>query len=76
MKGLKLFAIIKTYYRLKFQDMEAVEREVCKKLEGKKNLLLVKRSSVLEDTVHYMAKDGFNPSSGITVSGCTIQKVT
>ena len=50
--------------------MEAVGIEVSKKLEGKKNLLLLTRSSVLEDTVHYMAKDGFNPSSGITVSTC------
>ena len=55
--------------------METVGIKVSKKLEGKKNLLLVTRSSVLEDTVHYMAKDGFNPSSFITVSGCIIRKV-
>ena len=30
--------------------------------------MLIGRDSVLEDTLHYMSKEGFNPAYGITVS--------
>ena len=50
------------------KDLEEVGKVVSRKLtSGKRNLMLISRDCVLEDTIHYMSKDGFNPTCGITV---------
>ena len=39
------------------------------RLTGKRNLMLIGRDSVLEDTLHYVSKESFNATHGITVRG-------
>lgn len=54
---------------LKLKDLEEVGRVVSRKLiSGKRSLMLIDRDCVLEDTLHYMSKEGFNPAYPITVS--------
>ena len=59
---------INNHYSSRVKDLEEVGKVVSRKLtSGKRNLMLISRDCVLEDTIHYMSKDGFNPTCGITV---------
>ena len=55
-------------YSKSFEDMEEVASTLQNRFVGRKVLMLVKRSSILDDTLHYMTKENFTPTSGITVS--------
>ena len=52
----------------KVQHMQEVVSIVSGNLVGRKVMLLVRRISVLEDTIHCMSKNSFSPASGITVN--------
>ena len=59
---------INNHYSSRVKDLEEVGKVVSRKLtSGKRNLMLISRDCVLEDTIYYMSKDGFNPTCGITV---------
>ena len=60
--------LFNNHYSSRVKDLEEVGKVVSRKLtSGKRNLMLISRDCVLEDTIHYMSKDGFNPTCGITV---------
>lgn len=52
---------------VKVKDFKDARELIRRRFTGGKTLMLVGRDCVLDDTLHYMTKEGFDPTRPITV---------
>ena len=66
-KNSECSLVIDIICRVNIKEMKDVREVTARRFIGGKTLMLVGRDCVLEDTLHCMTKEGFDPTRPITV---------